>query len=86
MKFLKVYIKNFKGIKRAKVIELDKGTTLLTGPNGFGKTTIFDAIELCLTGSLHRTEVKKGVTDDRKSYIKPFFQNDVNLLVRVLLG
>lgn len=78
MKFLKVYIKNFKGIKRAKVIELDKGTTLLTGPNGFGKTTIFDAIELCLTGSLHRTEVKKGVTDDRKSYIKPFFQNDVN--------
>jgi exonuclease SbcC len=78
MKFLKVYIKNFKGLRRVNIVDLDESTTLLTGPNGFGKTTIFDAIELCLTGSLHRTEVKKGVTNDRKDYIKPFFQNDVN--------
>jgi exonuclease SbcC len=76
VKFLKVYIKNFKGIKNVNILELDKGTTLLTGANGFGKTTIFDAIELCLTGLIHRTDIKKGVTNDVRDYKKPFFQND----------
>ncbi|MEI8613915.1 AAA family ATPase [Shewanella sp. PP-He15 brown] len=38
---------------------------LFDGPNGFGKTTIFDAIELCFTGEISR--IKK--TDDKtKSY------------------
>lgn len=77
MKFLRVYIKNFKGLSGVKIADLDKSTTLLTGPNGFGKTTIFDAIELCLTGGLHRTKVKENVTKDLKDYKKPFFQNDV---------
>lgn len=27
---------------------------LFDGPNGFGKTTIFDAIELCFTGEISR--------------------------------
>ncbi|MFA0188439.1 AAA family ATPase [Vibrio lentus] len=34
---------------------------LFDGPNGFGKTTIFDAIELCFTGEISR--IKK--TDDK---------------------
>ncbi|MEZ9526506.1 AAA family ATPase [Enterovibrio norvegicus] len=34
---------------------------LLDGPNGFGKTTIFDAIELCFTGKISR--IKK--TDEK---------------------
>lgn len=76
MKLLKLFIENFKGLEGRHIIEFDKGTTLLTGANGFGKTTIFDVIELCLTGKIHRTEVKKGVTNDKKDYIKPFFQND----------
>ena len=76
MKFLKILIKNFKGLKDLHIVDLDKSVTLLTGANGFGKTTIFDAIELCLTGKLHRTEVKKSVTNDRQSYKKPFFQNN----------
>jgi DNA repair exonuclease SbcCD ATPase subunit len=38
---------------------------LFDGPNGFGKTTIFDAIELCFTGEISR--IKK--TDDKiKNY------------------
>ncbi|KPH94170.1 hypothetical protein AMS58_13700 [Pseudoalteromonas porphyrae] len=77
MRFLKIYIKNFKGLTGVNIADLDKNTTLLTGPNGFGKTTIFDAIELCLTGSIHRTKVKENVTKDLKDYKKPFFQNDV---------
>lgn len=75
MKIQKVYIKNFKGIQDKKIIDFDESTTILIGPNGFGKTTIYDVLELCFTGSLHRTDVKKSVTSDSRDYIKPFYQN-----------
>ncbi|WP_215143705.1 AAA family ATPase [Exiguobacterium qingdaonense] len=75
MKIKKVYIKNFKGIKEKRIIDFKNSTTLLIGPNGFGKTTIYDVIELCLTGKLHRTFVKQRVTNDAKDYKKPFYQN-----------
>lgn len=45
------------GFKAFSTIELDLETSsLLTldGPNGFGKTTVFDAIELLLTGKIER--------------------------------
>jgi exonuclease SbcC len=29
---------------------------LFDGPNGFGKTTIFDAVELCFTGKISRVK------------------------------
>lgn len=78
MKLIKVFIKNFKGIDSAKTIELEKdGLTLLDGPNGFGKTTIFDVIELCLRGSLYKTTVNKDVTADRADYSKAFYQNNI---------
>lgn len=32
----------------------DQDLVLLDGPNGFGKTTLFDAIELCIRGEIHR--------------------------------
>lgn len=53
-KISKIEISSFKAFKR---INLDFGeSSLLTldGPNGFGKTSIFDAIELLLTGSIGR--------------------------------
>lgn len=49
MKIKKIYIENFKGIKDKKIITFDDQSSLLIGPNGFGKTTIFDVLELCLT-------------------------------------
>ena len=33
---------------------------LFDGPNGFGKTTIFDAIELCFTGEIHRIKASNS--------------------------
>lgn len=69
-----VYLQNFKGIKEKTIIDFCEDTTLLIGPNGFGKTTIFDALELAFTGKIYRTEQKK-VTNDINDYKKPFFQN-----------
>ena len=36
---------NFKGFKDT-VISFEKPRTILGGPNGYGKTSIFDALEL----------------------------------------
>jgi DNA repair exonuclease SbcCD ATPase subunit len=33
-----------------------KGLILLSGPNGYGKTTLLDSIEWCLTGSIYRVK------------------------------
>lgn len=87
MKIKKVYLKNFKGIKDKKIIEFENQTSLLIGPNGFGKTTIYDAIELCLTDEIHRTITNESVTHHRKDYKKLFFQNDENedVIIKVWL-
>lgn len=53
-KIAKIEVSSFKAFK---YINLDLGTSsLLTldGPNGYGKTSIFDAIELLLTGQIKR--------------------------------
>src|SRR5699024_6738079 len=87
MKIKKIYLKNFKGIKDKKIIEFENQTSLLIGQNGFGKTTIYDALELCLTSEIHRTITKGSVTHHRKDYNKLFFQNDENedVIVKVWL-
>lgn len=85
MKIKKIYIKNFKGIKNKQIVDFSEHTTFLTGPNGFGKTTIYDVIELCLTGKIHRTYIKKDVTSDRKDYVKPYYQNDASKEVVIKL-
>ncbi|MBU9848613.1 AAA family ATPase, partial [Rahnella aceris] len=52
----KIEVSSFKAFKQ---VSLDlKNSSLLTldGPNGFGKTSIFDAIELLLTGQIKRID------------------------------
>ncbi|MBD8850478.1 AAA family ATPase [Enterobacter hormaechei] len=55
-KIIRIEISCFKAFKH---IDLDLGTSsLLTldGPNGYGKTSIFDAVELLLTGQIKRID------------------------------
>ncbi|MBN1068136.1 hypothetical protein DVW02_09110 [Clostridium botulinum] len=87
MKIKKVFIKNFKGIKDKKIIDFSNQTSLIIGPNGFGKTTIFDILELCLTGEINRTFEKANVTNDTSNYKKPFYQNMIgkDVVVKVWL-
>ena len=50
MKLQKIYIKNFRGIKEV-FIDFRGKTNLLIGDNGCGKTTILEAVDLCLSSS-----------------------------------
>ncbi|MBY7101166.1 AAA family ATPase [Bacillus sp. 6YEL31] len=69
-----IYINNFKLFKNLPqpIKLLGKNLTILDGPNGFGKTSIFDVIELVLTGELKRI----GKSDARNKYKEILFQND----------
>ncbi|TXM17785.1 AAA family ATPase, partial [Streptococcus pneumoniae] len=70
-------MKNFKNIKETRIIDFQENVTLFVGPNGFGKTTIFDAIELSLTGKIRRIE-ESDYSDGRSSFSAPYFQNNPN--------
>ncbi|MFS9152792.1 AAA family ATPase [Streptococcus infantis] len=78
MKIKKILLYNFKNFRHETVIDFSDNMTFLVGPNGFGKTTIFDAIELGLTGDISRINQNDPVTGENIKYNKPFFQNDIS--------
>lgn len=82
----KIMVYNFKNFNDKIIFEFDKNINFLTGPNGFGKTTIYDALELGITGSINRIEEKK-VTSEKRVYSQPFFQNnqDKDVVIKVWL-
>ena len=53
--FNNICIKNFKFITNEKPLEFEFGNrniVILDGQNGYGKTTLFDAMEILLTGRI----------------------------------
>lgn len=85
-------INNFKSFY--DVVDFDfseRDLVLFDGPNGFGKTTVFDAIELCLTGQISRVKktdskvkkdhILKGDNDRITSIILELLNEDGTLLV-----
>lgn len=70
-----IRLKNFKCFDSSKYYEfiLDdtKNPVILTGPNGFGKTTFFDAIELVFSNRITRfnVSIEKGNTDLQKNVL-----------------
>ncbi|WP_121604899.1 AAA family ATPase [Virgibacillus sp. Bac332] len=59
IKISRVSIENFKSIEKACLEFNNQTVTVLDGPNGFGKTSIYDVIELILTGSIRRIKQLK---------------------------
>jgi exonuclease SbcC len=50
----KVKIQNFRAYRRPQSFTIGADVTVLYGPNGFGKTSFFDAIDFAVTGGIGR--------------------------------
>ncbi|MGG4468458.1 SMC family ATPase [Paenibacillus alvei] len=59
MKIDKIIYNNFRNYKGKQTFKLNKFITILYGDNGNGKSSFFDGIEWCLTGSISRFLDKK---------------------------
>lgn len=51
-----VTIKNFRAYRKEQTFKLGADATVLYGPNGFGKTSFFDAIDFAVTGGIGRLD------------------------------
>jgi exonuclease SbcC len=49
-----VVIKDFRAYRKSQTFNLGADVTILYGPNGFGKTSFFDAIDFAVTGEIGR--------------------------------
>lgn len=83
----KIYIENFKGVQGPSILDLQQSDlAIFNGPNGFGKTTVFDVIELCIRGKMERTVQFGNIQKNTQNYKKPFYQNTVgkDVVLKVL--
>ena len=68
-------VNNFKCFDDSKFYEFsfneDKNPIILTGPNGFGKTTFFDALELVFSKNITRFETK--IENKSTNLLKMFY-------------
>lgn len=62
----KLQIDNFKSISKEIILDFrDLDMVVFDGPNGFGKTTLFDAVEISFTGGISRIDAAGGATDSK---------------------
>ena len=54
--FQSVTIRNFRGFRDQQTINLSSSSVIVSGPNGTGKTSFFDALQWLLIGALPRFE------------------------------
>lgn len=52
--FQSVTIRNFRGFRDQQTVNLDSSSVIVSGPNGTGKTSFFDALQWLLLGALPR--------------------------------
>ncbi len=53
-----ITIKNFRAYRKPQTFKLGANVTVLYGPNGFGKTSFFDAVDFAVTGGIGRVGTK----------------------------
>lgn len=81
IKLGRLRVENFKSFLHHETFLLSAGDiVLLDGPNGFGKTTIFDAIELCF-----REEINRIINTDNKSKNNHILKNDASKETNIFL-
>jgi len=80
-------IENFRGIGRKISLNLDADIIIIYGPNGTGKTSIFDAIEWGITGQVERLRKPiKDVNIKFKDILINLFHKDDPAKVDIKLG
>ena len=81
---LKLRLYNFKGFRDEEFL-FNKTRTILGGPNGYGKTSIFDALELLFTGTIKRMQDYRPGHDDRttvnQDYKPLVYDTSINTII-----
>lgn len=69
MKLDFVEICGFRGFRDKLRVTFGSGFTVITGRNGVGKSTVFDAVEYALTGSIEKYTVEKAAQESLNDYL-----------------
>lgn len=79
IKIKRIDIQNFKVFSNRTFDFSNSNFVILDGPNGFGKTSFYDAVELLITGEIRRYKILGSeVVDNRLSYKEnPYLHRDV---------
>jgi len=81
----KVVIKNFRNYVGEHHFDLSKDITIFYGDNGFGKSSFFDAIEWCISGTISRfndeVENEKYKKDLINRYVLNSEENDIECCI-----
>lgn len=62
-------IRNFRAYRKPQRFDLDADLIVLYGPNGFGKTSFFDALDFGVTGEIGRLDASKSDSRFRKAAV-----------------
>lgn len=73
----RIYIENYKLFSYREIDFRDALLLVFDGPNGYGKTSIFDAIELLVTGEISRVRESDAI-DGKLAYETVFFAKNTN--------
>lgn len=74
IRLTRLYLKNYK-LFQSTTLEFSNGLNVFDGPNGYGKTSIFDAIEFVITGTIKRVTENSAINGALK-YDEVFLAND----------
>jgi DNA repair exonuclease SbcCD ATPase subunit len=69
MRLRYIKISGFRGFREPQQIEVPRGFLVVTGRNGAGKSTVCDAIEFVLTGTIDKYTIEKGGKESLADYI-----------------
>ena len=77
----RIYLENYK-LFTLKELTFSNKLCVFDGPNGYGKTSIFDAIEFLITGSISRIQESEVIAANL-SYSKNCLANDADKDIRI---